>query len=400
MKKYKIFLNFILIAILFVPKITLSQEFCEPEYIIQLLNSKVDNERAQAVDLIEGCNKIELIDDLETAFQKEKELYIKQSDLEVIYKFNSPNTLDYTYDFINSIDVLEKDVLDDEYYSRLLATKILFDLQDYSKYKYVFDFVENRFDRPAVLAIIMLSRIIEQLPQFTENARLKLEDYSLNSGIQNMRAMAITVLTNRFGAEYVDDCISKFYNDDSFIVRNTAFQLLSELNYSKLNVILREKLMDDVDWSLRVLISDSLLKKFGEPTDLKTVIDYQPNEPNETARSLMEYSTTHFIPPKPDTLNSLTMITKLVSYTDELFEYGWIKTEETRDYYVQKLNAVNEALVNNEIEESCAIINDQLLLQTEQDLKDQLITTESYKFLHHYTIYIREEIEVEFGTCN
>ena len=35
----------------------------------------------------------------------------------------------------------------------------------------------------------------------------------------------------------------------------------------------------------------------------------------------------------------------------------------------------------------------------EQDLQEELITTEGYKFLFYYTIYIKEEIEEEFGAC-
>ena len=380
--------------------IMFSQEYCAPEYILPLLSSEIDLERSQAVDLIEGCNNFELLHELEDAFAIETQLYIKQSMIEAIHKLNSPNTQNLVYDFINSIEEFEKDILDDEYYSRLVATKILFDLSEYSNYQYIFDYVENRFDRPAVLAIQMLSRVIDQLPQYAENARVKLENYSSNSSLPNMRAMAITYLTKHFGAEYANECISKFYNDESYIVRNTAFQLISSLNVRNLNTTLRERLSRDTDWSLRVLISDTLIKKFGEPLDLKAVIDYQPNEPDETARSLMAYSINNFIPPKPDTLNWSGLITKLISYTEEMFQYDWIQNEETRDYYAQRLTEIYEAIENtSEIGEACSIIDERIPPQVEQDLGEQLVTNEAYKFLHYYTIYIKEEIKEEFGPC-
>jgi hypothetical protein len=54
---------------------------------------------------------------------------------------------------------------------------------------------------------------------------------------------------------------------------------------------------------------------------------------------------------------------------------------------------------NKAIPEVCSIIDEQILPRAEQDLKDQLITTEGNEFLHYYTIYIKEGIEKEFGSC-
>jgi len=153
--------------------------------------------------------------------------------------------------------------------------------------------------------------------------------------------------------------------------------------------------------SLRIGIADSLLFRFGEPSDLKAVIDHQPNDPDETAKSLMGYSINEFIPPKPDSLNCYELCEKLISYTGELFQYGWIRNEETRDYYVQQLAEVNKSIeITGEINDACVIIKDQIIPQVERDLKDELISEEGYKFLHYYTIYIKEDIEEEFGACH
>lgn len=378
----------------------LSQEYCEPDYILPLLNSEIDHERNKAVNLIASCNSIDLLEDLENSYFNEERFYIKENMLLTIYKLNSPNTHDLVYDFLASLDELEKSILDDERYSRLVVTKILFDLGDYSTHQYVFDFVETRFEIPAIVAIQMLSRIIEQLPQFAGTAKIKLENYSKNSTLQNMRAMAITFLVHHYGSEYVNDCISKFYDDESYIVRNTAFQLLSSLKVANLNSMLKERLTQDPNWSLRVLISDSLLKKYGEPTDLKAVVDYQPYEPDETARSLMAYSINHFVPPKPGNLGYDQMILQLISFTEELFQYEWIKEEEVYIYYYDKLNELRETIENGYIEEACGLIQEDLLDKIEVDFQSYgTLTIEGYKFLHYHTIYIKEDFEQEFGPC-
>jgi hypothetical protein len=378
---------------------TFAQDECETEYILPLLNSEIDYERSQAVELIVSCNKIDLLPDLVNSFYSEQQLYIKQTMLEALHRLDPEHSSTFAYDFLDAINSFEKDTLDDEYYSKLIVTNILFDSEDYSTYQYIFDFVENRFDKPAILALQLLSKVIDYLPQYSEVAKRALEDYEQNSSLQNMRAIALTFLVHHYSFGYESECISKFYNDESYIVRNTAFQLLTSLNVSGLNGMLKERLSQDSYWSLRALFADTLLKKYGEPSDLKAVIDYQPNEPDETARSLMVYSINEFIPPKPDT-DYYGLCTRLITYTDEMFVYNWIHNEETKDYYAQRLKEVYESIENSgEIGYACAVIDERILQQLEQDLAGELITIEGYKFLHYYTIYIKEEIEEEYGPC-
>jgi len=197
-----------------------------------------------------------------------------------------------------------------------------------------------------------------------------------------------------------NELVDKFVNSDDLPTKMMALEHLCINNYSDLNLLLKQQLELEEEMSLRIDIADSLLFRFGEPSDLKAVIDQQPNDPDETARSLMGYSINKFIPQKPDSLDYYELCEKLISYTDEMLQYGWIQNEETREYYVQQLAEVNKSIESTgEINEACIIINDQIILQVERDLKDELITEEGYKFLHYYTIYIKEDIEGNFGLC-
>ena len=280
------------------------------------------------------------------------------------------------------------------------ATAILIYKGDYSTVEYVFEQLnQGEITYNQGTAFHLLPYIMDNVPSYKEEAKNILMN-ALNNNNEDIRYYSLLYLAEEFGEEMNDELVEKFVNSDDLPTKMMALKELCINNYSELNALLKQQLELEEEMSLRVDIADSLLFRFGEPSDLKAVIDYQPNEPDETARSLMGYSIDEFIPPKPDTLNWQGMITKLVSYTDESFNYGWIKNEETRDYYIQKLKDVNEALGNNSsITEACTIINDEILPQAEQDLKEQLITAEGYKFLHYYTIYIKDEIEKEFGSC-
>ena len=284
--------------------------------------------------------------------------------------------------------------------AKVFATAILIYKGDYSTIEYVFEQLnQGEITVSDELAFHLLHNIMENVPSYKQEAKNILLSV-LNNHDEYFRYYALLYLAEEFGDEMNNELVDKFVNDNDLPTRFLALEFLFKQKYAGLDSLLKTQLINDSTGVLRTAIADSLLQKFGEPSDLKAVISYQPNEPDETARSLMGYSISDFIPPNPDTLNWQGMITKLLSYTDELFQYGWIKNEETRDYYIQKLNAVNEAVGNHgATAEACTIINDEILPQAEQDLKEQLITAEGYKFLHYYTIYIKEEIEKEFGAC-
>ncbi len=318
-----------------------------------------------------------------------------------MYNLGYEDVSNQAYELISRADEFANDpeYPSDPLEAKVLATAILIYKEDYSTVEYVFELLnQGEISTDKMLAIHLLHYIMENVPSYRQEAKNILLG-ALNIEDEDIRYYSLLYLAEGFGEEMNEELVENFVNSDDLPTKMMVFKYLCLNNYNELNSLLKQQLELEEEMSLRVDIADSLLFRFGEPSDLKAIIDHQPNDPDETAKSLMAFSIDKFIPPKPDTLNWLELTTKLISYTDELYQYGWIQNEEIRDYYVQQLNAVNEALVNNEIEEACATINNQILPQSEQDLKEQLITTEGYKFLHYYTIYIKEEIESEFGSC-
>ena len=176
-----------------------------------------------------------------------------------------------------------------------------------------------------------------------------------------------------------------------------SLKVLITYNTAEAEDILLNQLPVDPAWSLRIAIADSLLLHFGKPIDLKTVIDYQPIEPDETAKSLMQYSIQEFIPPRP-TVTTSVMIVNLDSYTDELYQYGWIPTEERYNSYKGLISQIKKLYNRSILNDLCIKLN-QLISNSFQDVQYGYITQEGYKFLHYYGTYIKENVETELGTC-
>ena len=176
-----------------------------------------------------------------------------------------------------------------------------------------------------------------------------------------------------------------------------SLKVLISYNTTDAESILLNQLPIDPAWSLRIAIADSLLSHFGKPLDLKTVIDYQPTEPEETAKSLMQYSIQEFIPPRP-AVSTSEMIVNLDLYTDQLYQYGWITTEERYNSYKNLINQIKKFYNRSKLNELCSSLN-QLLSNSFQDVQYGYITQEGYKFLYYHGIYIKENVETELGTC-
>lgn len=147
-----------------------------------------------------------------------------------------------------------------------------------------------------------------------------------NAEYETNRFIALKHLIEFAGTEAITNIVNAFVNNSKSSIRLLAFEGLIKLNYQELNSLIKSRLSLDSDQVIRREIADTLLVKFGTPSDLKAVIDYLPNEPDEVSRRLMEHSIHNFIPPRP-TVPTDEMIRNLIHYNDELLQYGWVKIE-------------------------------------------------------------------------
>lgn len=328
--------------------------------------------------------------------------YIQLQFLNTLYVLNYGDIQTLAHELISRADGFDEDPEHpyDPLEAKVFATRILVNTGDFSTIEYAFDQLNgNEITIENITAFHLLPDIMANVPTYRDEAKNILLNELYNDNV-DIRYYAMDYLADEFGEEMNNELRDKFINDNDLPTKMMTLKHLFINNYSELNSLLKQQLELEEEPSLRIDIADSILQKFGEPSDLKAVKDYQPNEPDETARSLMRYSIKEFIPPKPDTLGYYDLCKRLISYTDEMFGYDWIHNKETRDYYAERLTEVYESIENTgEIGYACSIINERILPQVERDRAEELITSEGYKFLYYYTIYIKEEIEKKYGSC-
>lgn len=396
-------MNSVIIHILILLKIFFLSNFilCQNDPLIEALDNPNVLIRQRALFRVQDEMLSQYASALEERIFVQSEPFMIEEYLNTLNIIRSEHLESLALEFIDFTDNFnEMEPPRDPLEAKVFATTVLFNVDNYSTSEFIFELLDRDWPLINITAYNLLEKVIINVPQYESTAKSKLINIIDNSENNEFRSYSISCLERNYGEEYLSKYVSLFQNDSYWVVRHKCIEYLIKYNYVELNPLLKTRLVTDPYWVLRNTIANTLLLVYGKPSDLKAVIDYQPNEPDETARSLMAYSITHFIPPKPEGLSYNDLFLRLISYTDELFQYSWIENEETRDYYAQILTETYKSIESTgEIGEACAIIDERILQQLEQDLAEELITIEGYKFLHYYTIYIKEGIEEEFGPC-
>ena len=334
---------------------------------------------------------------LEERIFSQEEPFIIMEYLRALDIIKADNIEDIAFEFIDFADNFSTmEPTRDPLEAKVFATEVLFNVNNYSTVVYVFEILERDWPLINITAFNLLDDIVENVPQYEADAKSMLLNIVDNSDNNDYRSYAIQHLEENYGIDLLNNYVNLFQHDSYWIVRFHCLEYLCKYNYSGLNPLLKIRLVNDAYWVLRKSIADSLLNSFGEPSDLKAVIDYQPNEPNETARSLMAYSIDDFIPPRP-TVPTSEMITNLIGYTDELYQYGWITEVNVYNQYLAYLKDIEKAYSNKEKELLCEKLNE--YSDYTEGLHQSLLTEEGYKFMHYHGTYIKENVEDEFGKC-
>jgi hypothetical protein len=199
-------------------------------------------------------------------------------------------------------------------------------------------------------------------------------------------------LCENYGSQYENTYLDLFLNNDHWIIRESALDCLLDINYPGIKNLLYQQLRNDDSDVLRINICKKILNNFGKPVDLKTIVVYQPTEQVESARELMGYLIQFFIPPRP-IISANKMIDTLRVYADQLYQYDWITDYNTYLYYLSLLKQPNYCEIMLKFAKRNLININTLLTKVEADLSSGLLSEEGYKFMHYYSIYIKEELQ-------
>ena len=141
--------------------------------------------------------------------------------------------------------------------------------------------------------------MLSHVPTYADSAKEKLLWIVNNAGADIIRWNALYGLEKNYKAGFIPELLQIASSNTSVNVRIWAFQDLFELGYSDIRPFITGRLSLETDWIIRLDIADSLLARFGSPSDYARVQEYALTEPNDTARSVINYSLEYFQPPVP-----------------------------------------------------------------------------------------------------
>jgi hypothetical protein len=385
---------------IYVLMITLSMSSLNySQVLLEDLDNPQSNVKLYALKIIIDKNLVEFIPGIQIRLFEQPTLHMQFAFLDALAKLQDSEIEQWTLSFIENADNFQYP--EDPLFYKVYGTEILFSIGNYSSVEYVFDLLNRDQNFVDPICLNLLKEIVLNLSQWNPEATAELVRIFNNLNIDNsIRYSSLRILYETNYNDILNLSVSAVLGDANPEIRFYANGILNESNYPGLHDLYVQQLSVEPEAYIRSTYATSLLILFGEPSDLNLVIEYQPGEPDHISRDFVAAAIENFIPPKPDGLGYYDLATRLISYTEEMFQNGWIENEETRDYYIQQLTTVYESIEETgEIGEACLIIDERILQQLEQDLAENIITTEAYKFLYYYTNYIKEEIEKEFGPC-
>lgn len=228
---------------------------------------------------------------------EEKQPFIQLKFLETLLFFDYSEIVDISIDLISRADAFADSIPPfDPLEAKAIATGVLFTQENYSTVDYVFELFDR--DKPQVnqTALYLLPIIAQSIPNYSLQAKNELLYAFENNVDTEYRSLAISFLVSLDGSEMLDVVVEMLNTSSKLSDKRQAYNLINRINDASLNSFLKDRLSIEQEWTLRILISDSLLIKFGEPSDLKAVIDYLPFETHSTVSYSISAEIENFIP--------------------------------------------------------------------------------------------------------
>lgn len=319
--------------------------------------------------------------------------------LEVLKYLKYDQLRSAAYEFIHRSDTFNDfDPPYDPLKAKVKVTLLLFYLGDFNTYNYVFDYISEIKPNVADEAIYLLPLISEYVPSHSNQAYIELLYAYINSEENSViKYFCLENLNKMNPANFNADLITQFTQSPVYENRIQALELLCQNRIPGLNQILINQLDNESSPTIRIKIVDSLLVLYGTPFELHTIKNYLTRETDNTNHTIISYEVANFIPPRP-TVTTEEMIENLITYNDELLQYGWITEYPVYNSYKKILEKTQESYRSQSLPDLCENLNS-LLQLAENQHGGPLLTEEGYKFLHYHGTYIKENVESEFGTC-
>ncbi len=316
-------------------------------------------------------------------------LFLSYRYLEGLYELGYNNINQYTHDFIGICDSFPKE---GPLYYKCRATSILVELGDYSTVGYAFEFVNADPLENAQRIIPLLYSIGEKVPAYSDTVKSLLVMIKDKAGFSISRREAFKDLLKLYGESNLRNEILTSITDD--VNPDIRHEAMPHYNFPDRKDVLKQRIRNDANGTLREEYAEIFLKENDKPEDLQFMIDYNKREPDENVREGITNIIQGFAPERPDeTVSPLEMINNLLSVTDDLYSYHWIRSEAVYNGYKNTLKAAAEDIDRGLTGRASDAVYD-MLDRVESDYHNtSSISFEAWQFLHYHLEYILDKLQ-------
>jgi len=374
--------------------------------IIRKLDSPKYVDRLDASATIDEQKLTQYVEALEFRIFLQEDPFLTYSFLRTLETLNAPNLYSIAKHFIDTIDYFPNaEQRLDLLATKVKATGILINFNDYSTINYVWELIErdkpNNKVTPGLIGILYNLLYIQQ---FEERAKQELlyiynSEWFINSNdnILNPRPAILGSLTKRYGLGVKDILITSFLYDPESSINPAALRYLIDLNYSGLDTLLIYKLYMDSDSIMRPQVALTIATRLNSPERLYILKNYRPPIQNEHRAQGIATYVAGVKPKQPVTENTIENIDTIVSFIDKLLAYTWLGDLAFSN---EQKNILTTAKTNLQNGDSLAC---RVQVKAFQDLVDNVykdslnsdprfVTIEGWKFLYWNAQYILDRL--------
>ena len=392
--KSKIIL-FIILTIQIVFSQTINQD--EKTIIVNSLDSSSYSIRLDAIIKILKNGIFEALPKLEeNIFNQEQDIAVLF--LEGIATFDSSSTSFYAHKLIDTLTFLPRDEISTGSTNshKVFATLLLFGRGDYSTASVVFDYIEEIRPRVAPTTLFLLERILENVPDFENQAKDELKRILHFINDDYSKSIAMQVLSDKYGAEMIPDFVELFQDSISYPTKIIAIEELEKYNHPNLLTLLKDNFLNDTTIAKRLL--NKILLEYNTPSNYKFILD---NYKNSLRAEEIQFYSNLFNSNNALPLCNFEYITDyqdyIINLCDTLIGYTWLGD---LTFSNELKNILITAKTNLQNGDSLAC---RVQVKTFQDLVDNVykdslntdprfVTIEGWKFLYWNAQYILDRL--------
>ncbi|NMB83155.1 MAG: HEAT repeat domain-containing protein, partial [Ignavibacteria bacterium] len=323
------------------------------------------------------------------------------SKVTMIYTFaklNFPKAKQYALALFDSIKAIPQNESWEEYYfQRLKVLAIaLLDMNDYTMAEYIIE-KGNKFKPWNDAEYQLILRRLVRNPKYRDWVKNELIRLTKDNNWDS-RTYAVEYLNEFFGLEAYPYLIDMMRNDPIADTRLNLIDELGTINNKETIDFLIERMFADPVATIRGSISELLLEKYPSPTMYNKMYEYAEFETDTLYKQAANMFDYFFKISRPDSSVSIpVMLDSLSSYTEQCYDFTWLKNDQFKSELTQKIMASSNYLISKD-SINCYKQIKSFQTSIQQVYSDsagsypKYVSKDAYKFLYYYPKYILERL--------